>query len=415
MPTSNDAASAGDGVCRSAKSTDNPSTLLFESLSAFDWELYSAARVQAGNTTREAQQQEGFIVIDELPAAFDRVFGRIDTNNDKMLSLQELAIAVGDASFTSKDAQALAALYKTKWNLAKLHDDKDGDRSGVSVGDIEALKTAITDVTVATDIDDRRTPTRLEMVISVAKDAIQRTSDSQQPEISKELFANSVDPLESIRASAIAQGMIGNCYFESPMASLAEADPALIARMITDYGNGLYSVKFPDFDVPVFVTEPTEAEMGLFNKGSKHGIWACVMEKAFGEYKYMTGATRSGAIAESADGGGQPSDVFKLMTGKPGQDIFSSDAKFVREVLLKAKQDGKAVCASTPGNGMERTIDGFAPNHAYSILDFDVAGPDGGTITIRNPWAGAEGTPEGLTKISVQQFTCQFKKLIVQG
>ncbi len=415
MPTPNDALSAADGTAGLAKSTDNSSTTLFQSLSAADWESYLAMRVQAANPSKGPEPQQSYIRIEELPGLIDRVFARVDADNDKVLSTQELADAVGDASFTGKDAQALAGLYRAKVNLARLYNDESGDPNSVSATDVEVLKGVMTNVDSDGSTESSRQTAIANLVISEAKMAIERTAESQQPDISRDLYANAVDPLESIRANAIAQGIIGNCYFEATLAALADVDPASIARMITDHGNGLFSVKFPDFDVPVFVMAPTETEMGLFNKGSKNGIWACVMEKAFGEYKYMTGGTRSGAIAESADGGGQPKDVFRLMTGADAREIYSSDVEFVREQLLLAKQNGRAVVATTPRNGVERTIDGFAAHHAYSILDFDPDGPDGGTITIRNPWAGLEGTPAGLTRISVQQFSSQFQKLVVQS
>lgn len=54
------------------------------------------------------------------------------------------------------------------------------------------------------------------------------------------------------------------------------------------------------------------------------------------------------------------------------------------------------------------TKDRFARRHVYSVTDFDPDGPDGGTVTIRNPLGGFDNSPSGTIKISLKQFHKNF-------
>ncbi len=392
MPAVND---RGDSFAGRQATDESTSLVLFQSITKADWD----AQPEVRGDKEPKKTESGCLEVPDLPGTLKYLAAKIDLDKDGMLSGIEMVSAVEDKSITGKEAQALAALYRNKWSIAKLYDDHDSDMSGVSLNDIDALEKAI-------------------YVVSESQKSIARTFDSQRPEVSNLLFANSEDPIQSIRPDAIKQGMVGNCYFEAALASVAATDPASIVRMITDMGDGVYSVKFPGVDYPVMVSGPTETELGLFNGGGKDGIWACVLEKAFGAYKRCEeGGSNYSADAEGADGGGDPSFALKMLTGKESRNVYLGNEEVVRAVLAEALQDKRAITTHTPnwGPGIKTTLDGFPTRHAYSILNFDPNGPEGGTVTLRNPWAGRDDTPEGLMKISLRQLSYQFVRLSISG
>ncbi len=49
-----------------------------------------------------------------------------------------------------------------------------------------------------------------------------------------------------IKPEAVRQGALGNCYFHSVVAALAQADPQKIEKMIQENADGTYTVQFAD-------------------------------------------------------------------------------------------------------------------------------------------------------------------------
>jgi len=47
--------------------------------------------------------------------------------------------------------------------------------------------------------------------------------------------------------------------------------------------------------------------------------------------------------------------------------------------------------------------------------DAALHGVDGGTVVIRNPWGGDDGTPKGTIKISLKQFLNDFSTPVVEN
>lgn len=111
---------------------------------------------------------------------------------------------------------------------------------------------------------------------------IARTADAESA--NHDLYATA-NPLDSIKEGAINQGVEGDCYFLSALAATAKNDPQAIADAIKDNHDGTYTVTFPGAkDTPVTVKAPTAMEMAIFNSpGNNNGVWATVMEKAFGQ------------------------------------------------------------------------------------------------------------------------------------
>lgn len=247
-----------------------------------------------------------------------------------------------------------------------------------------------------------------------------RTSQSQVKEVSRALFADKCDPAASVRPEAIKQGTIGDCYFESALATMARQNPEQIVKMIKDNRDGTYTVTFPgDPKHPITVEAPADGELGLFNAGSKYGTWASVMEKAYGKYLQEHKGKKGYTAAEGADGGGWSEHPLELLTGKDYtmknvNDL--SDKELVQELTDAFKcGDEEPITADVMGDKAKgkggKSVDGFPAQHSYSIVGFKPDGCGGGKVIIRNPWGGADGTTSGTMEITLEQFKKNFSKI----
>lgn len=260
-----------------------------------------------------------------------------------------------------------------------------------------------------------------EMVEKVQQ-AMERTSNAQQENISKELYSDGVN---SIQPDAIKQGMIGDCYFEAVLASTAANNPKLIQNAIKDNNDGTFTVSFPGaMEKAITVSSPTEAELGLYNGASERGVWASVMEKAFGELKQTQSNIKKNLPQEGADGGGHTEQVIELLTGNPAQNHgMADDSAKVMNDLSAAFLDGRKKIATATvgydflnliGMGTEESKDNFARRHAYSILDYSNNILTGPMVTIRNPWGELDDTTRGTIKISLKKFMENFDYYTIQ-
>jgi len=352
-------------------------------------------------------------------------FKRADSDGDGFLSPLEVRQAMARDDLSSQDQQALAYMQQKGETIAEASNDEWGrETSGITLKDIEAH---YRDVSTSSDA---------KWVLPLVVTAM-RTKESQGSDISHDLFA-STDPLESIKPDAIRQGFIGDCYFLAALAAVARAHPETIQQMIKDNEDGTYTVKFPGTpSEKITVTAPTEAELGLYSHGSKYGIWAPVIEKAYGKYcqqhfwrRGPANISGGNTPQEGADGGGSVVRAMELLTGNDTDrdDLALTLDSTTKQKLTEALQSrpAKAVtCASqnatpasiaallTPlndpfGDFVGETKNGFAANHAYTVIGFDPNGPDGGTVTVRNPWGEGEGTTRGTIQISFKQFNDNF-------
>ncbi len=244
--------------------------------------------------------------------------------------------------------------------------------------------------------------------------------EAQTGQTSSDLFA---DGLNSVRPDAIRQGGIGDCYFESALAAVAVANPKIIKDMIKENKDGSFTVTFPGANKEaITVSKPTEAELGLYNGGSSHGLWAAVLEKAYGQYRDNHAWIGSYTPQEASDGGGRPEPVIELLTGKDASWKSVSDQKSVARDLENAFKTGKAVTADIYrdpwdliGLGKTETNDKFYKGHAYSITAFKPDGKGGGVVTIRNPWGGEHGSTSGTIDVPLDKFMKNFSAYSIQN
>ncbi|MBS2007896.1 MAG: hypothetical protein JST01_12700 [Cyanobacteria bacterium SZAS TMP-1] len=252
-------------------------------------------------------------------------------------------------------------------------------------------------------------------------------SEGQKAGVCYDLYKDP-DPLRSIAPDSVKQGSIGDCYYEAVVASLAKTNPELIRDSIKDNGNGCYTVTFAGAkNEPITVKAPTEAELGLYNHAGQNGVWASVMEKAYGQYRHNHAGRRGDVPQEGADGGGRPEPVIKLLTGSDASwmpTARTSQAELVKslESAFSARPSKVVVTGTDADNSWhgyfftptDKTADNFYRQHEYSITGFTPDGKGGGKVIVRNPWGGADNTPNGTIEVPIEKFMTNFGDVSIQ-
>lgn len=232
-------------------------------------------------------------------------------------------------------------------------------------------------------------------------------------ELNSRIFPGGV---KEISPSDIDQNGIGDCYYLSSLASLAQQRPQDIVNMIKDNGNGTCTVTFPQKNlgiktpVKVTVSIPTDDEISKYEgagKGSNGSVWGVIMEKAYIE-GHLFGKTE----VESSG----------FMIGKGISDITGNSTdvdylgmtrdKTTRNKIEQKIKDNKIIVASTFGDGDKSK--NISPSHVYSILAYDRATD---MVTVRNPWGTSgepkdiqnnDGVKDGVFKLSLKEFNDLF-------
>jgi hypothetical protein len=228
-----------------------------------------------------------------------------------------------------------------------------------------------------------------------------------------------LDPEQSVSHRGIEQGLEGDCYFEAPLASTADAHKSSIPKMIKANTDGTFTVTFAGQLYGYTVTKPTEAEHTLFNKGAIVGDWATTIEKAYGlstsDANHHGLVQKEGEVPEEySNHPGYANEALSTLTNRNVVAIKMSAAgiDYVKEHLAAAERDGRAVVVDRqPENFANDELVDLPMGHAYSVLHYDPSGPDGGTVTTRNPAGLADGTYSGIFKMPLNQFVKSFRSI----
>ncbi|CAJ1433777.1 unnamed protein product [Effrenium voratum] len=206
-------------------------------------------------------------------------------------------------------------------------------------------------------------------------------------------------PLVKNGASAhdIEQGQLGDCYFVSALAALAES-PAFMARLLpgaqTINPEGIYAVRFwQDGEWRVVVVDdqlPCRKPNRLFFAAARNGdFWVSLVEKAYAKLCGSYYAIKSGSQPDAflALTGLTMPQTIKLRSYRPDPEDKKELYRLMREC---ASTGGLLGCASKG-----KWEKGIAPLHAYTVLGLrEVETVDGEMLKmvhIRNPWgAGIE-------------------------
>lgn len=344
-------------------------------------------------------------------------FSTLDADSDGHVTEGELDSAIQRGGLSEEQIHHLETLKRLSSDIEECHNDEIGDENdGFTQADLDSY------------YQQHHVPqdhVQLVWGVQGTMDEAQRRAEEAS---SRDLYANADDPLSDIVPEAVQQGGVGDCYFNSALASLAAQNPQAIRDMIHDNGNGTYTVTFPGApDEPITVTAPTEQELALYSHGSEHGLWAPIMAKAYGQYCQESVFRRSpfnlggGDVPEEgSDGGSLRNAGLRILTGR---DVNSDSTTFtteegLHEALSSAFRDGRPVTCYINNLPGDRTSIGLPDGHEYSVTGYD---PETRTVTIRNPWGhdepkNADGTPrdgvdDGVFTMSIEEFNREFSGL----
>ncbi len=207
-------------------------------------------------------------------------------------------------------------------------------------------------------------------------------------EIALKLFEKGKLDAADIDPNDVEQGAIGDCYFMSAIAAVAQANPQAIKNLIKDNGDGsydvtLYSKKDKLSLTPTIVKVKPQFPVDAAGKpvyagaGDKE-VWVMIMEKAY--------AKLNGTYNDIGEGG-YIEEGLEAITGKEAANYWLSEYKDKDLVALiqKTLADKKPITAATKGGGEEpfKSKSGCTvyKGHAYSITSVDAT-----RIKLQNPW-----------------------------
>lgn len=186
----------------------------------------------------------------------------------------------------------------------------------------------------------------------------------------------------------VVQGSVGDCWLLSAFSSVAAVDPAHIRDMITDHGDGTYTVHFAEGDVTVDDQLPyrrnADGTVTLAYAGGEVGpdvpIWPAIVEKAQamamgGDYDDISG-DRSTTAFEDFGFETESLDLNPRLRRDPSDES-------VADLIEAQLGDGLPISASSGG------MFGMGGGHAWSVVGIEDRG-DATWVTVRNPW-GSDG------------------------
>lgn len=192
--------------------------------------------------------------------------------------------------------------------------------------------------------------------------------------------------------SDVCQGRLGDCWFLSAVAVLAEVSRISDVIITPDYNDeGIYTIRFciQGEWVPVVVDDwipcesPGKPAFATSRKGNE--LWVSLLEKAYaklhGSYEALEGGLVQDALVDLTGGAGEEID----MRSAQAQIDLASGRLWSQ--LLRFKREGFLLGVGSPtGSDVHISSSGIVQGHAYALLQ--VREVDGHKlIQIRNPWA----------------------------
>ena len=217
-----------------------------------------------------------------------------------------------------------------------------------------------------------------------------------------EIYHKPIKVFDNISPEDILQHSLGDCYFLSALASLAEF-PNRIEKLfdtLEQQASGRYILRlfdmgiFTDYSVddafPTNKTEEKKDEIAFTQpkiEGNTVEIWVLLLEKVW--------AKRFGGYS-TIGSGGFAADSFRDLCGSPCEEIWDMQQSNLWNKILSANASNFIITAGTAsdsGAGDEVLDTGIVTLHCYSILNAQEVNTARGLerlLRIRNPWGKTE-------------------------
>lgn len=191
----------------------------------------------------------------------------------------------------------------------------------------------------------------------------------------------------------INQGSLGDCWAVAALIAVAKTDPGRIERLITDNGDGTYTVHLATGDQVVDADLPTKDGGPAYARLGRGGsTWVAIVEKAYAQSRQ-----------DSYHGihGGNEREALKQIFGIESDHGSPSDHRAAFQAAIRA---GKPATASVDMHDLIPSYD-EGSNHALAVVGVSGSGPDA-IYTIRNPWNGTGFS--GTFQMSAREFESKF-------
>jgi hypothetical protein len=217
----------------------------------------------------------------------------------------------------------------------------------------------------------------------------------------------------------VNQGYLGDCYFLSSLGEVALKDPQEIKNMITNNGNGTYSVRFFVNGKADYVT--VNEKLPVFGGGyhwangstmefanGKTDNWVALIEKAYAQLNAQTNAPHGMQLHSASDsyqgiseGNGS---ALKMVTDQSEAATYlssSTSSSMLASILSSMASNfssGEEVLLQTPAASKGNLVG----DHFFMVTGANAATD---TVTLRNPWGSAYSGSLAMTFTeSIQQL-----------
>ncbi|HEY9305378.1 MAG TPA: C2 family cysteine protease [Mycobacterium sp.] len=212
----------------------------------------------------------------------------------------------------------------------------------------------------------------------------------------KDLYPH--DPM----AADVRQDAIGDCYLDSTMAAIANANPQWIKDRINyDGTTGNFDVTLWDGHqwkhIPVtqddIDTDIAQRGASWLDNGQPNAaLWPSVLESAYAKLKYPNQSLVDALNNKTGIGqGGYAQDAMEALTGNRGTNINPENVwltnQHIDQDIASALANHQPVTISTTPHGAP-----LDQSHVYIVEGINGTGSDA-RLTLRNPWETNIGTP----------------------
>ena len=207
------------------------------------------------------------------------------------------------------------------------------------------------------------------------------------------------------------QGQLGDCYFITSLAGIADRNPNAIRNMFIDNGDGTYTIRFysvgsgtPKADyVTVDRRLPAYSNHTLAYSGygknvasTSTTLWIALAEKAYAQWNETGNEGRDGTNRYAAIEGGWMSNVNAPVLGYKSTNYTFSN----QQTLISALSAQQSV---TLGTKTSVSTGGLNSSHAYIVTGYRSST---GKFTLYNPWGTSHPAP--LTWAQLQSNCSMF-------